>query len=395
MRRIFLLLLFLSLSFAIFGQSKLTIERTWTINDGGGPIDFKGALAVNGSNQDIISFEISPGAETLTDESGTLWIRYRGPINQSELVVTGKATVEVDFMPNITYDSKLPQGQVKPSELTGYDYAISSQALSLAESNSSLTTIVKLVNWVNGAVKYDDSYWDKVKNASEVFSEKRGVCVQYTHLLISMARSLGFETRYVSGYVYVDGWQPHAWAEIEIPGNGWISADATLGQVGDLDSTHLAISSGGDQLSTSDVLLSQNTNSTLTVDDKLTKHSIGNDSDHINMTMSFEPESYLVSVNITNTEERYAFGAYSFSVPEEYGSSGTSVVILEPNGNQLRYHGLNYSLFNNSHTYSIPVSIHFNDLVEEKNVQAKGNSSCIPTALLLLILLTAFWGNIR
>jgi hypothetical protein len=255
MRGTFFLLLFLSLSFAMFGQSKLAIERTWTIT-GDGPVDFKGALAVNDTNQHIVSFEITRGAETFTDPSGTLWVRYRGPVNESEMEVRGKAVVEVDYATNITSDQGPPSGQAKPSELTGYSAAISSQARSLADSNSSLTTIVKLVNWVNSAVRYDESYWDKIKNASEIFSERRGVCVQYTHLLISMARSLGFETRYVSGYVYTNDWQPHTWAQIKVPGNGWVSADATLGQVGDLDSTHLAVNFGDDQLSTYDVLLS-------------------------------------------------------------------------------------------------------------------------------------------
>ncbi len=395
MRPVFFLLLFLSLSFAMFSQSKLTIERTWTIVDGGGPVDFKGALAVNDSAQRITSFETSEGAETFTDESGALWIRYRGPTNGKELQVTGKATVEVDFIANITSDSKLPSGQAKPSELTGYDSHISSQAYDLADAESSLRTIVKLVNWVNSAVEYDDSYWDKIKNASEVFDERKGVCVQYTHLLISMARSLGFETRYVSGYVYINSWQPHTWAQIKVPGNGWISADATLGQVGDLDSTHLAISFGEDQLSTPDILLSKNTNSTLTVDDLLTKHSIGDASSHVNISTSLDSESYLVSVNITNTADTYSFGSYKFAAPDEYGISESAVVLLEPNKSQLRYYGLNYSLFNNSHSYTIPVSVQFNDVKQESLLQANGNSSCLPAAMLSMLLMAALWRNLR
>lgn len=395
MRRFLLLLFFISFSSAMYGQSTLTIERTWTIMDGGGPLDFRGALAMEGEHQEITFFEVSKGAETYADESGTLWVRYRGFNTKPEFTVSAKANVEVDFQPNITSDSALPTGQVGPSELTAYDSAIMSKAYSLADSNSSLRTLVNLVNWVNGAVEYDDSYWDKIKNASEVFDERRGVCVQYTHLLISMARSLGFETRYVNGYVYVDEWQPHSWAEIRIPGNGWVSADATLGQVGDLDSTHLAISSGDDQLSTPDILLSNNNNSALTVDDVITRHSISNDSSHVNISTSLDPASYLVSVNITNTAGTYSFGSYAFAVPREYGISENSVILLAPRSSALRYYGLNYSLFNNSHSYSIPVSVHFNDLREERILEAGGNPSCIMTALLSLLLMAALWGNLR
>jgi hypothetical protein len=118
MRRALFLLLFLSFSFAMFGQSRLGIERTWTIT-GDGPVDFKGALAVNDSNQHIVSFELTPGVETITDSSGTLWVRYRGPVNESEMEVRGTAVVEINYATNITSDQGIPSGQVKPSELTG------------------------------------------------------------------------------------------------------------------------------------------------------------------------------------------------------------------------------------------------------------------------------------
>jgi hypothetical protein len=254
---------------------------------------------------------------------------------------------------------------------------------------------VKLVNWVNSAISYDESYWDKIANASEIFRERRGVCVQYTHLLISMARSLGFETRYVSGYVYADGWQPHTWAQIKVPGNGWISADATLGQVGNLDSTHLALNFGDDQLSTYDVLLSQNSNSTLTVDDVLTKYSVDNSPGNVNISISFEPESYLVSVNLSNTADHYEFGSYYLSVPQSYGKGESSVVLLKPNGSQIRYVGLNYSLFNNSYLHTIPVSVYFNDIKAEKSLQTNKSSGCLPAALLAALLMMSFWRNVR
>ena len=62
----------------------------------------------------------------------------------------------------------------------------------------------------------------------------QGVCQDYAHVMIAIARSWGVPVRYVSGYVYVskDGQQEpgtasHAWAECQLPGLGWVGFDPT------------------------------------------------------------------------------------------------------------------------------------------------------------------------
>jgi transglutaminase-like putative cysteine protease len=65
-----------------------------------------------------------------------------------------------------------------------------------------------------------------------VFLEKRaGVCQDFAHLLVALARSWGAPARYVSGYVEPDPEQgeqaTHAWAEVWVPGAGWLGFDAT------------------------------------------------------------------------------------------------------------------------------------------------------------------------
>lgn len=60
----------------------------------------------------------------------------------------------------------------------------------------------------------------------------RGVCQDFAHLFIAVARTLGVPARYVSGYVYSADGGPsvgasHAWAEALIPGRGWRAYDAT------------------------------------------------------------------------------------------------------------------------------------------------------------------------
>jgi transglutaminase-like putative cysteine protease len=66
----------------------------------------------------------------------------------------------------------------------------------------------------------------------EVLRLRTGVCQDFAHLFIAVARGMGVPTRYVSGYVHSGGDLPtigasHAWAEAWLPGRGWIGYDAT------------------------------------------------------------------------------------------------------------------------------------------------------------------------
>jgi len=65
-------------------------------------------------------------------------------------------------------------------------------------------------------------------------------------LFIEAARSLGFGARIVSGYLYNperqwDVGTTHAWAEIFVPGAGWISFDPTNRGVGGFNLIPVAV----------------------------------------------------------------------------------------------------------------------------------------------------------
>ena len=63
----------------------------------------------------------------------------------------------------------------------------------------------------------------------------RGVCQDYAHVMIAIARSWGVPTRYVSGFVaasddrggIVKHGATHAWVECLLPGIGWTGFDPT------------------------------------------------------------------------------------------------------------------------------------------------------------------------
>lgn len=69
----------------------------------------------------------------------------------------------------------------------------------------------------------------------QALAAKRGVCQDFAHIMIAIARSWGVPARYVSGYLYhrrqdVDrsaSDATHAWAEFYLPSMGWLAFDPT------------------------------------------------------------------------------------------------------------------------------------------------------------------------
>ncbi|MFN2375305.1 MAG: transglutaminase N-terminal domain-containing protein [Candidatus Binatia bacterium] len=70
-----------------------------------------------------------------------------------------------------------------------------------------------------------------------VLAERRGVCQDLAHVMISCLRSLGLPARYVSGYLLTDppageermlgADASHAWVSVHCPGAGWVDLDPT------------------------------------------------------------------------------------------------------------------------------------------------------------------------
>ncbi len=63
--------------------------------------------------------------------------------------------------------------------------------------------------------------------------EKKGDCDEYSNLFVALCRARGIPARPVAGLTYgTPGREKHAWAEIYIPGAGWIPVDPTWGKGG-------------------------------------------------------------------------------------------------------------------------------------------------------------------
>lgn len=96
---------------------------------------------------------------------------------------------------------------------------------------------------------------------TEVFVNRRGVCQDFAHLMLSCLRSIGLAARYVSGYLLTEpppGQErligadaSHAWVSVYCPGvdgtqGSWIDADPTNGIFP--DTSHITLGWGRDFL---------------------------------------------------------------------------------------------------------------------------------------------------
>ena len=82
-----------------------------------------------------------------------------------------------------------------------------------------------------------------VQSPSETLSYGSGTCRDFATLFIEAARALGIGARFVTGYLYdpsldrgpsqgmVGAGATHAWAEVYLPGPGWIEFDPTNGLI--------------------------------------------------------------------------------------------------------------------------------------------------------------------
>jgi len=67
---------------------------------------------------------------------------------------------------------------------------------------------------------------------TDILEQGSGVCQDFTHLMIGLARAMHIPARYVSGLVHPDAekyrgfTQTHAWCELYFPTAGWIGFDA-------------------------------------------------------------------------------------------------------------------------------------------------------------------------
>ncbi len=126
------------------------------------------------------------------------------------------------------------------SLLEAYDYrqgtayaplspALADFAAQHAVPGDPVSTARFLTESVHRALVYEKGVTDVQTTAEQALKLGRGVCQDFTHVLLACCRSQGLPARYVSGYLYNNGQTAasHAWVDVYLPGQGWTSLDPT------------------------------------------------------------------------------------------------------------------------------------------------------------------------
>lgn len=91
---------------------------------------------------------------------------------------------------------------------------------------------------LNAGIGYRIRDEEGTQSPADTLRLASGSCRDMAALFIDIVRRLGFAARAVSGYVFDPGSAPgdagatHAWAEVFLPGAGWIAFDPTSARVG-------------------------------------------------------------------------------------------------------------------------------------------------------------------
>ncbi len=104
----------------------------------------------------------------------------------------------------------------------------------ISPGDDPLQSLVRLRDAIHQSFDYVPGSTSAVSPIDHILETGQGVCQDYAHVMIAIARSWGVPTRYVSGYVsarkagmVAQQSATHAWAECFLPELGWTEFDPT------------------------------------------------------------------------------------------------------------------------------------------------------------------------
>lgn len=112
----------------------------------------------------------------------------------------------------------------------------------------------KLNEAIHDEFTYRSGVTENSTPLAQVWKSKIGVCQDFAHIALSVARTAGLPARYVCGYIEAFAPDPsrrltgamatHAWVEVMVPGREWVALDPTNRQW--INERYVAVSYGRD-----------------------------------------------------------------------------------------------------------------------------------------------------
>jgi transglutaminase-like putative cysteine protease len=115
---------------------------------------------------------------------------------------------------------------------------------------NTLAFLIKLTYGIKRAFKHTRRDEKGIQDPLQTLALGSGSCRDFAMLMIEAVRSLGMAARFVSGYLHIpdnggDGHvgagNTHAWAQVYLPGPGWVDFDPSNGIIGNRDLVRVAV----------------------------------------------------------------------------------------------------------------------------------------------------------
>jgi transglutaminase-like putative cysteine protease len=114
------------------------------------------------------------------------------------------------------------------------------------ENIQTYSLLLRMTEHINSTFKYQMREQPGVQSAEQTLARGTGSCRDFAYLFMQAATCLGLAARFVSGYLYVplstQSGSTHAWAEVYLPGAGWLGFDPTTGAIVGADHFPVAVS---------------------------------------------------------------------------------------------------------------------------------------------------------
>jgi transglutaminase-like putative cysteine protease len=195
---------------------------------------------MDGNGQRCLDFnlELSHGiqARSYVDGYGNSVHYFNLVRPHSALNVISRSTVETGLAPDSDPGEELVLDFLRfrspVREVEGVKELARQHAISDPSSRESVESAMEeLTLTISRNFAYDRTATNVYSAVDDVLKVRAGVCQDFAHLFIAVARAMGVPARYVSGYIHSPGDRvaaaSHAWAEAWIAGKGWVGYDAT------------------------------------------------------------------------------------------------------------------------------------------------------------------------
>ena len=182
----------------------------------------------------VYHFDVPQPHDLLTIRATAVVETSSGPALPDTLDIGEWDRLRSDFVRGDCFDFLRPHGfAVQTKLLKAFTAAHGLEDLT---RDDPLTALRSLCATIYDAFAYEPGVTEADSPIDHALKDKRGVCQDFSHIMIAICRGWGIPARYVSGYLLTDRASKgersspdatHAWVEVFLPSLRWVGFDPT------------------------------------------------------------------------------------------------------------------------------------------------------------------------